>query len=124
MRVMEGEEREVVYYYDGTTIPFCKNYLKGNLLHKIGGPASMMFRRNGKIISAGYYVIGYQISKDHYEQINKAFLEDNIKYINELLKKNQLWEIIVIYEFAKFYKKDELIEKIERELVIDKLEKS
>ena len=121
---MEGEEREVVYYYDGTTIPFCKNYLKGRLLHKIGGPASMMFRRNGKIISEGYYVAGYQMSKDNYERINQAFLEDDIKYINELLKKNQLWETIVIYEFAKFYKKNELIETIERELVVNRLEKS
>lgn len=121
---MEGEEREVVYYYDGTTIPFCKNYLKGRLLHKIDGPASMMFRRNGKIISEGYYVAGYEMNKNYHEQMNQAFLEDDIKYINEILNKNQLWETIVIYEFAKFYKKNELTEKIESKLVVNKLEKS
>lgn len=121
---MEGEEKEVVYYHDGTTMPFYKNYLKGELLHRIGGPASMVFKKNGKIISEEYYVSGYKMSKSYYEQINKAFLENNMNYIDKILNKNQLWEKIVIYEFAKFYKKNELVEKIERELVINKLEKS
>lgn len=121
---MEGEEKEVVYYHGGTAIPFCKNYLKGGLLHRIGGPASMMFKKNGEVTTEGYYVAGYQMSKSYYKRINKAFLEDNMDYINKILSKNQLWEKIVIYEFAKFYKKNELVETIERDLVVNKLEKS
>lgn len=64
------------------------------------------------------------MSKDSFKQMHEAFLENNIKYINELLNRNQFWEKMIIYEFAKFYKNNELIEKIERELIINKLEKS
>lgn len=121
---MKGEEKEVVYYYSGTSIPLCKHYLKGGLLHKIDGPASMLFEKDGKITSEEHYVAGYQMSKDSFKQMHQAFLENDMKYINELLNRNQLWEKMIIYEFAKFYKNNELIEKIERELVINKLEKS
>lgn len=121
---MEGEEKEVVYYYSGTSIPLCKYYLKGGLLHKIDGPASMLFEKDGKITSEEYYVAGYQTSKNYYEQMHKAFSKNDIKYINKLLSRNQFWEKMIIYEFAKFYKNNELIETIERELVINKLEKN
>ncbi len=121
---MKGEEKEVVYYYSGTTIPLCKHYLKGGLLHKIDGPASTLFEKDGKTTSEEYYVAGYQMNKDSYEQMHKAFLENDIKYIDELLSRNQFWEKMIIYEFAKFYKNDEIVKMIERELVISKLEKS
>lgn len=121
---MKGEEKEVVYYYNETTIPLCKHYLKSGLLHKIDGPASMLFEKDGKITLEEFYVAGYQMSRDYFKQMHKAFLENDIKYINELLNRNQFWEKMIIYEFAKFYKNNELIEKIERELVINKLEKS
>ena len=121
---MKGEEKEVIYYYNETSIPLCKHYLKSGLLHKIDGPASLLFEKDGKITLEEYYVSGYQMSKDYYEQMHRAFLENNIKYINELLNRNQFWEKMIIYEFAKFYKNNELIETIERELVINKLEKS
>lgn len=120
---MEGEEKEVVYYYNETTIPLCKHYLKGGLLHKIDGPASMLFEKDGKITSEEYYVAGYQMNKNSYEQMHQAFLENDIKYIDEILNRNQLWEKMIIYEFAKFYKNDEIVKTIERELVINKLEK-
>lgn len=121
---MKGEEKEVVYYYNETTIPLCKHYLKGGLLHKIDGPASMLFEKDGKITLEEYYVAGYQMSRDYFKQMHQAFSENDTKYINELLSRNQFWEKMIIYEFAKFYKNHELIEKIERELVINKLEKS
>lgn len=121
---MEGEEKEVVYYYSGTTIPLCKHYLKGGLLHKINGPASMLFEKDGKITSEEFYIAGYQMSKSSFKQMHKAFSENDIKYIDEILNRNQLWEKMILYEFAKFYKNNELIETIERELVINKLEKS
>ena len=121
---MKGEEKEVVYYYNGTTIPLCKHYLKGGLLHKIDGPASTLFEKDGKITLEEYYVSGYQMSKNYYVQMHKAFSENNIKYINGLLDRNQFWEKMIIYEFAKFYKNDEIVKMIERELVISKLEKS
>lgn len=121
---MKGEEKEVVYYYSGTSIPLCKHYLKGGLLHKIDGPASMLFEKDGKITSEEYYVAGYQMNKNSYEQMRQAFLENDIKYIDEILNRNQLWEKMIIYEFAKFYKNDEIVKTIERELVINKLEKT
>ena len=121
---MEGEEKEVVYYYSGTTIPLCKHFLKGGLLHKIDGPASILFEKDGKTTSEEYYVAGYQMNQNSYEQMHQAFLENNIKYINKILDRNQLWEKMIIYEFAKFYKKNELVETIERDLVVNKLEKS
>ena len=121
---MEGEEKKVVYYYNGTTIPLCKHYLKSGVLHKIDGPASMLFEKDGKMTLEEYYIAGYQMSRNYYERMHKAFSENDIKYINELLNRNQFWEKMIIYEFAKFYKNSELIEKIERELVISKLEKN
>ena len=121
---MEGEEKEVVYYYSGTTIPLCKHHLKGGLLHKIDGPASTLFEKDGKTTSEEYYVAGYQMSKNSYEQMHKVFSENNVKDIDEILSRNQFWEKMIIYEFAKFYKNDEIIKMIERELVISKLEKS
>ena len=108
-------ERKNENYY---RILFSKNNIK---YFNPNGPAEIFYNQNGEIDSKTYFLFGKIVNEKKYNEfllkLKSGEIEKNINRYRKIEKINE------IYEFAKFYSLNNLIEKCSKILITNKLEK-
>ena len=108
-------ERKNENYY---RILFSKNNIK---YFNPNGPAEIFYNENGEIDSKTYFLFGKIVNEKKYNdfllKLKSGEIEKNINRYKKIEKINE------IYEFAKYYSLNGLIEKCSKILITNKLEK-
>ena len=101
-------------------IYFFKEVNDERIYFRVNGAAYFLFNHEWKLVEKNFYLLGNLVTESEYRNFIEKVKNGTIaKNLNRYRKINKIEEI---YEFAKFYKNKELMEKCEFKLMLGKLE--
>ena len=87
---------------------------------RVNGAAYFLFNHEWKLVEKNFYLLGNLVTESEYRNFIEKVKNGTVaKNLNRYKKIDKIEEI---YEFAKFYKNKELMEKCEFKLMLGKLE--
>ena len=107
-----GERYHNVYFF--------KEINNERIYFRVNGAAYFSFNYEWKLVEKNFYLFGNLVAESEYRNFIKKIKNGTItKNLNRYKRIDRIEEI---YEFAKFYKNKELMEKCEFKLMLGKLE--
>ena len=101
-------------------IYFFKEVNDERIYFRVNGAAYFLFNHEWKLVEKNFYLLGNLVTESEYRNFIEKVKNGTVaKNLNRYRKINKIEEI---YEFAKFYKIKELMEKCELKLMLGKLE--
>ena len=101
-------------------IYFFKEVNDERIYFRVNGAAYFLFNHEWKLVEKNFYLLGNLVTESEYrnfiEKVKNGIVAKNLNRYKKIDK------IEEIYEFAKFYKNKELMEKCEFKLMLGKLE--
>ena len=111
------ESRRGERYYN---VYFFKEVNNERIYYRVNGAAYFSFNYEWKLVEKNFYLFESLVSEDKYYNFIEKIKNGTItKNLNRYKRIDRIKEI---YEFAKFYKNKELMEKCEFKLMLGKLE--
>ena len=108
----DGERYHNVYFF--------KEVNDERIYFRVNGAAYFLFNYEWKLVEKNFYLLGSLVKESEYRTFIEKVKSGTItKNLNRYKKIDKIKEI---YEFAKFYKNKELMEKCEFKLMLGKLE--
>ena len=107
-----GERYHNVYFF--------KEVNNERIYYRVNGAAYFSFDYEWKLVEKNFYLLGNLVIESEYHNFIKKIKNGTItKNLNRYRRIDKIEEI---YEFAKFYENEELMEKCELKLMLRKLE--
>ena len=101
-------------------IYFFKEVNDERIYFRVNGAAYFLFNHEWKLVEKNFYLLGNLVTESEYRNFIEKVKNGTVaKNLNRYKKIDKIEEI---YEFAKFYKNKELMEKCEFKLMLGKLE--
>ena len=101
-------------------IYFFKEVNDERIYFRVNGAAYFLFNHEWKLVEKNFYLLGNLVTESEYRNFIEKVKNGTVaKNLNRYKKIDNIEEI---YEFAKFYKNKELMEKCEFKLMLGKLE--